>query len=187
MCSRDADRIRSGAAPVGRRGVPNVFVFRDTCNAYVRRDGDAALLINLGDGGVLEALKKQGVKNVEWILFTDHHRELCQGIGSSTGRRRKLRAPKVEQELFESPLQFRKWRPTLNDKYTVHGASYVRPLANAIKLDRLLEAGEVFRWRGFEITCVSTPGTSPGGMSYVLRRGDRRSPSPAGSFTTAPA
>ena len=56
--------------------VPNVFVYRDTCDAYVLRDGDAALLINLGDGSMLKELKKRGVKNVEWILFTDHHREL---------------------------------------------------------------------------------------------------------------
>lgn len=154
-------------------GVPNVFVFRDTCNVYVLRDGDAALLVNLGDAGVLQELKKQGVKKVEWILFTDHHRENCQGIRLVDRTATKIAAPKVEQELFETPLQFRKWRPTLNDKYTVHGASYVRPPANAVKLDRLLEAGEAFRWRGFEITCVDTPGTSPGGMSYVLKRGEQ--------------
>lgn len=159
--------------PLAADGISNVFIHRDTCNAYVLRDGDAALLVNLGDGSVLEELKKQGVKKVEWILFTDHHRELCQGIGVVDRAATKIAAPKMEHELFESPLQFRKWRPTLNDRYTVHGASYVRPPSNAIKLDRLLEAGEVFRWRGFEIRCVSTPGTSPGGMSYVLQRGDR--------------
>jgi len=159
--------------PLAADDFPNVFVYRDTCNVYVLRDGDAALLVNLGDGGIIEELKKRGVKNVEWVLFTDHHRELCQGIGVIDRAKTKVAAPKLEQELFESPLQFRKWRPTLKDMYTVHGASYVRPPANAIKVDRLLEAGDVFRWHGFEITCVSTPGTSPGGMSYVLRRGDR--------------
>lgn len=166
--ARDPDPL-----PLAADGVPNVFVHRDTCNSYVLRDGDAALLINLGDGSVLEELKKQGVKNVEWILFTDHHRELCQGTHRVNRTSTKVAAPKLEQELFETPLQFRKWRPALNDRYTVHGASYVRPPANAIMLDRLLEAGDVFRWRGFEIACVHTPGTSPGGMSYVLRRGDQ--------------
>ncbi|MCE9530262.1 MAG: MBL fold metallo-hydrolase [Planctomycetes bacterium] len=163
----------SARLPLAAEGVPNVFVFRDTCNVYVLRDGDAALLINLGDAGVLEELKKQGVKNVEWVLFTDHHREVCQGIRHVDRATTKIAAPKIEQDLFETPLQFRKWRPTLNDKYTVHGASYVRPPANAIKVDRLLEAGEVFRWRKFEITCVETPGASPGGMSYFVRRGDQ--------------
>jgi glyoxylase-like metal-dependent hydrolase (beta-lactamase superfamily II) len=86
----------------------------------------------------------------------------------------KLAAPRLEQELFESPLQFRKWRPTLNDKFTVHGASYVRPPAKAIKLDRLFDSGDSFSRRGFEITCVDTPGTSPGGMSYVVQHGEKK-------------
>lgn len=158
---------------VEETGIPNVLLHRDTCNVAVLRDGDAALLINLGDGSVLEALKKSGVKSVEWVLFTDHHREVCQGSHLVERAVTKVAVPKAEQDLFESPVQFRKWRPTLGDKYTVHGASYVRPSAVPIKVDRLLEAEEVFRWRGFEITCVSTPGTSPGGMSYIVKRGDK--------------
>ena len=55
----------------------------------------------------------------------------------------------------------------------MHGASYVRPPAAPIKLDRMLADGEVFAWRGHEITCVGTPGHSPGGMCYVLRKGDQ--------------
>lgn len=148
---------------------PNVFIYRDTCNVFVIREGDSAVLINLGDGTILEHLKEIGVKKVEWILFTDHHRELCQGISRIDRATTKIAVPQAEQALFETPLQFRKWRPTLGDAHTVHGASYVRPPAAAIKLDRLLAADEVFTWRGHEIACVSTPGHSPGGMCYVLR------------------
>lgn len=154
--------------------IPNVLVQRDSCSVYVLRDGDAALLVNCGDGSVLDELKKSGVKHVEWVLFTDHHREACQGSKRLDRTVTKVAAPKAEQELFETPQQFRKWRPTLGDKYTVHGASYVRPSAVAIKVDRTFEPGDVFQWRGFEITCVGTPGTSPGGMSYVVKRGDQK-------------
>src|SRR5690349_13445827 len=94
---------------------PNVFVYRDTCNVYALRDGDAAILFNLGDGGVLKQLKDAGVKQVEWILFTDHHREQCQGAGQLDRSVTRVAAPKTEQDLFENPLSFRKWRPTLND------------------------------------------------------------------------
>ena len=59
---------------------PDLFVWTDTCNVYVLKDGDAALLVDLGDGSVLEHLKDIGVARVEWVLFTHHHREQCQGF-----------------------------------------------------------------------------------------------------------
>src|ERR1051325_4260680 len=59
--------------------LPDLFKWTDTCNVWVLRSGDAALLINLGDGSVLEHLADFGVKQVDWVLFTDHHREQCQG------------------------------------------------------------------------------------------------------------
>jgi glyoxylase-like metal-dependent hydrolase (beta-lactamase superfamily II) len=152
---------------------PNVFVHRDTCNVYVLRDGDSAILFNLGDGSVLDELADIGVKHVEWVLFTDHHREQCQGIGRLDSAKTKIAAPKEEQALFETPLEFRKWRPALGDKYTVHGASYVRPSAAPIKLDRALADGEAFTWQGQEIACISTPGHSPGGMCYLLKKADQ--------------
>ncbi|HET6879694.1 MAG TPA: MBL fold metallo-hydrolase, partial [Pirellulales bacterium] len=152
---------------------PEVFRYADTCNVYVLRDGNSALLVNLGDGDVLDHLAEIGVSDVDWIVFTDHHREQCQGVRRIDRARTKLAAPKDEQALFETPRDFRKWRPSLNDTYTVHGASYVRPPAETIKLDRLLVDGEVFEWHGRRITCLATPGHSPGGMSYLLKDGDR--------------
>ncbi len=169
-----SEPAKSGSAPAAIQPAaaawPNVFVHQDTCNVYVLREGNSVILFNLGDGSVLERLKESGVKNIEWIIFTDHHREQCQGIHRLDRATTKIAAPKDEQALFETPLQFRKWRPALSDAHTVHGASYVRPPAAAIKLDRVLSDGEVFTWRGHELTCVSTPGHSPGGMCYVLRK-----------------
>jgi len=151
-----------------------MFVHADTCNTYVLRDGDAAILVNLGDAGVLDRLGEIGVKNVEWILFTDHHREQLQGIGRVDRAKTKIAAPKEEQALFETPREFRKWRPKLSDQYTVHGASYVRPPASRVKLDRTLADGETLEWRDRKITCLATPGHSPGGMTYVLERDGRK-------------
>jgi glyoxylase-like metal-dependent hydrolase (beta-lactamase superfamily II) len=58
---------------------PNVFLHADTCNVWVIRDGPAAILVDLGDGSVFDALARIGVERVEWVLFTHHHREQCQG------------------------------------------------------------------------------------------------------------
>lgn len=149
---------------------PGIFVHQDTCNVHVIRDGDAAILVNLGDGGILAHLEKAGIRKIDWVLFTDHHREQCQGIGRIDRGRTRIAAPGAERELFEKPGDFRKWRPTLGDKHTVHGASYVRPPAAPIRLDKALVPGEVIKWGGHEITCVATPGHSPGGMSFVIRK-----------------
>jgi len=152
---------------------PDLFVWTDTCHVYVLRDGDAALLIDLGDGSVLDHLGDIGVKQVEWILFTHHHREQCQGIDRVDRSVTRVAAPEAERDLFEKPTDFRKWLPKLNDKYSVYGASYVRPPRKAIPIDRALADEEVFKWRGFELKALGTPGHSPGGMSYVLRQGGR--------------
>lgn len=159
--------------PVAHPDWPNILLHRDTCNVYVIRDGNAAILVNTGDGTVLDHLASTGIQNVEWVLFTDHHREQCQGIGRLAGGRVKIAAPGEERELFEKPLDFRKWRPTLGDKHTVHGASYVRPPAQPITLYRALSPGEIFRWKGYELICVATPGHSPGGMTFALRQGGK--------------
>ena len=152
---------------------PDLFVWTDTCNVYVLRDGDAALLIDLGDGSVLDHLDEIGVKRVEQILFTDHHREQCQGIGRIDRALTKVAAPKAEQAFFEDPTGFRKWFPKLEDPFSVYGASYLRPPRESIALDRALEPGESFRWHERELVCVDTPGHSPGGLSYLLRRGEQ--------------
>ena len=148
---------------------PDLFVWTDTCNVHVLRDGDAALLIDLGDGSVLDHLADIGVKRIEWLLLTHHHREQCQGIERIDRTMTKIAAPKAEQALFEKPTEFRKWFPTLGDTFSVYGASYVRPPRKPILLDQALESGKAFAWRGREIQNLDTPGHSPGSMTYVMR------------------
>ena len=152
---------------------PDLFVWTDTCNVFVLREGDAALLIDLGDGSVLDRLADIGVKRVEWLLLTHHHREQCQGIERLDRSVTNVAAPRAEQALFEKPTEFRKWFPTLGDTFSVYGASYVRPPRKPIPLDQALESGKAFSWRGREIQCLDTPGHSPGSMTYVIRQGGR--------------
>jgi len=46
---------------------PGIFRWADTCNVYAIKDGSAAILIDLGDGSVLDALPQIGVSEVEWV------------------------------------------------------------------------------------------------------------------------
>ena len=166
------------AAPAGFSRVddaqsPDVFMWTDVCNVYVIREGDAAVLIDLGDGSVLEHLHEIGITNVEWVLFTHHHREQCQGAPKLKGSGVKVAVPEAERAFFERPYDFRKMKVRLGDPFTIHGTSYVRPPIEPIQVDHAFQTNDVFRWRGYEFTCVATPGNSPGSMTYLLKQGER--------------
>ncbi len=166
----------AGFSQPDAKALPNLYVWTDTCNVHVLRDGDAALLINLGDGSVLEHLASIGVKRVEWVLFTDHHREQCQGaskLGPWRDRGTQVAAPEAERALFERPASFRKMKVSLNDQYTVHGASYVRPPIQPVRLDRGFRRMDELAWRGRKLRCEETKGNSPGGMTYFIEEQNR--------------
>jgi glyoxylase-like metal-dependent hydrolase (beta-lactamase superfamily II) len=168
------DRVNPGGfSRVGEKLFGDLFVWTDTCNVYVLRDGEAALLIDLGDGSVLEHLSEIGVKRVEWVLFTHHHREQCQGYARLKGRNVKTAGPEGERALFEHPSTFRKAKPTLGDRFTVYGSSYVRPPIEAIALNRTFGKIDEFKWRAYEFRCIETRGNSPAGMSYLIKRNGR--------------
>ena len=168
-----AGASRGGFHQPDARNHPGLFSWTDTCNVYVLRDGDAALLIDLGDGSVLEHLGEIGVRRVEWVLFTHHHREQCLGAPRLRNSAARMAGPDAERALFENPAQFRKMDVTLGDAFTVYGASYVRPPVQAIALDRAFKTNDVFVWRGREFACVDTRGNSPGGMTYLLKQEGR--------------
>lgn len=151
----------------------DLFRWTDTCNVYVIKDGDAALLIDLGDGTVLERLAEIGVTRIEWVLFTHHHREQCQGYPELKKWAPKIAVPQAERAFFENPTAFRKIRPANNDSFSVNGASFVRPPIRPIPVDHAFKKMDEFAWRGREFLCIDTPGNSPGGMSYLWRRGER--------------
>jgi glyoxylase-like metal-dependent hydrolase (beta-lactamase superfamily II) len=161
-------------APVNAKLWPDLFVWTDTCNVYVVRDGDAALLIDFGDGTVLDQLEKVGVKRVEWVLFTHHHREQCQGAARLAGSGAQLAAPEAERDLFERPADFRKMNVRLGDAFTIHGSSYVRPPIQPIRLDRTFGTNDHFAWQQYAFRCLATPGNSPGAMTYLLERAGRQ-------------
>lgn len=154
--------------------LPDVFLWSDTCNVWVLRDGDAALLVDLGDGSVLDHLDEIGVKQVDWVLFTHHHREQCQGaprLAAWRERGTRVAGPAAERPLFERPAEFRKMQVRLDDAFTIHGASYVRPPLQPVLLDRAFGTNDTFTWRDHEFRCLDTRGNSPGAMTYLTRWG----------------
>lgn len=150
-------------------GGASVYLFTDTANSYVIRQGDRAMLIDVGDGASLEHLAEIGVKQVDWVLFTHHHREQVQGFSKlRKWPGFKVAAPAAERAFFERPMEFRKMKPSLSDRFAVHGSSYVRVPRERIAVDRAFAKMDDFTWGGLQFHCVETKGNSPGGMSYLV-------------------
>jgi len=151
----------------------DVFVFRDTCNVYVLRDGVDAILIDFGSGEVLEHLAHIGVRRVEWVLHTHHHREQCQGDHLLEPKGIKLAVPAGEMPFFSGVEEY--WKSP--ERFSVLGAPYCRPLRERVPVDLTLRDGENFRWqrnrRGFDLQCFAGPGRSPGAMYYLCSIGRR--------------
>ena len=50
----------------------SIFLFKDTCNVYVVKSGDEAVLIDFGSGRVMDYLSDIGVRKVTWVLHSGY-------------------------------------------------------------------------------------------------------------------
>jgi glyoxylase-like metal-dependent hydrolase (beta-lactamase superfamily II) len=173
--SSQADRHPAGVAAPGRPGAghaeagltrlsPSLYWYRDTCNVYLLVRGDRGLLIDFGSGGVLDHLAEAGVREVEWVLHTHHHRDQCQGDALLNQRGIPIAVPEREAALFAEADAF--WRlKRIYDNYDVSSVGFTLPRPVAIA--RTLRDYEDFRWRGYDLRVVPTPGHTKGSVTFV--------------------
>jgi glyoxylase-like metal-dependent hydrolase (beta-lactamase superfamily II) len=143
---------------------PNLYLLRDTCNVYVLKNGDRALLIDFGSGHVLKLLGQIGVTKVDGILHTHHHRDQCQGDARAAAQHIPIHVPAHERHLFEDAENF--WR-----NRRVFHLYYVRndffTLTRNVPVAGVLRDYETFRWGPYEFLIFPTPGHTLGSLSLV--------------------
>lgn len=144
----------------------DVFLFEDTCNVYVIKHRDSAILIDFGRGDVLHHLPSIGVGRVDWILHTHHHREQCQGDAIANRLGIPIAVPKQEAGLFKDVEHY--WNNLFQKEGHVLGAPFVRPLRASIAVARELSEGDVIPLGALSITALETPGNSQGSISFQL-------------------
>lgn len=151
-------------ASAPRKITDNLFVFEDTCNVYVIRDGNGCVLIDFGSGKILDHLKDMGISKVDWILHTHHHRDQCQGDARAAAQSIPIAVPAHERQFFSDAENFWRNRRVFelyymrNDFYTV---------TENIPVARLLPDYSTLRWNNLEIFVLPTPGHTLGSISLV--------------------
>jgi glyoxylase-like metal-dependent hydrolase (beta-lactamase superfamily II) len=140
---------------------PHVSCFRDTCNVYVLHGEGAAVLVDFGDGDVLDELDVP----VTDILLTHHHRDQLGGLRRAADAGIRVWAPPLEAHLIDDVDAFWRHRRTIND-YDVRDDRFSLledvPLSGAVAEYRTTRVG------GFDVFALPTPGHTVGSLTYLV-------------------
>lgn len=144
-----------------------VLRFIDTCNVYVLRTEDEAVLVDLGSGAVLDQLGELGVKRVTDVLVTHHHRDQVQGLQRAVDAGARVWVPPVERELFgEVDAHWRSRR--LDNDYELRDDKF--SLLSAVEVAGTVDEYRTRRYGGVDVFTLPTPGHTIGSVTYLVER-----------------
>jgi glyoxylase-like metal-dependent hydrolase (beta-lactamase superfamily II) len=142
----------------------HVYRFSDICNVYVIKSRDIALVIDFGTGAVLDHLNRLGIRQVEWVLHTHHHRDQAQGDGRLAKTGTKTAVPSHEAYLFEAVEHF--WQT--KNVYDLYDLTNVfNSLTHNVPVSLQLEDNARFVWENIAFTVQPTPGHTKGSVTYL--------------------
>ena len=144
---------------------PHLYRFDDTCNAYVLvDDAHRALVIDCGSGDVLDHLPAMGITDVDWVLFTHHHRDQCFGAQRLVDAGARLAVPDHERFLFESATEY--WQQKrIYDNYNDRSTFF--SLAEDLPVAASLVDYETFEWGPYAFRILPTPGHTQGSLTLI--------------------
>jgi glyoxylase-like metal-dependent hydrolase (beta-lactamase superfamily II) len=147
--------------------VPGVWRSPGLPAGYALVDGDAALLIDAPRGP--EGLQAQGVKKVEAVLLTHHHRDSCAAAGTFLAARVPVRAARESAEWLTPDGVRKYWQESLPLRNS--RTAYLVVPAGLDGVDCSLADGQTIDWHGWSIQVVSTPGHSRDHLAFAARKG----------------
>lgn len=151
--------------------VDGVHLFRNTCNVYVVVRDREAVLIDFGDGSVLDHLDEFGADRVTDVLVTHHHRDQVQGLHRAVAHGARIWVPPVERDLFEK-VHVHWQQRVLDNYYDLRQDRF--SLLEPVTVTGVVPEYRTRRFGGVDVTTVPTPGHTLGSVSYLVDLDGRR-------------
>ncbi len=150
----------------------SLHIYRGSINVGILHSGDAALLIDCGDGSVTETLPGLGVDKVERILFTHHHRDQACGAAQFVEKGTQLVVPDSERTWFEDVESYWNDPKSRWNIYKFHPHRLM--LTESVPVAATVKPGDEITWHGAKITVLDTPGHTDGSVSYLVNVDGRK-------------
>jgi glyoxylase-like metal-dependent hydrolase (beta-lactamase superfamily II) len=144
----------------------HLYRFTDTCNVYLLADGESGLLIDAASGAVLDCLHDTGVRRIEWVLHTHHHRDQCWGTPRLRDHGARVAVPEYERHLFDRAEVFWQNRRTF-DNYNDRNTFFT--VGEDVAIDAVLEDYETFTWRGYAFFVLPAKGHTLGSSALLVQ------------------
>jgi len=164
--------VYSDVPPSVTQLTPHLLVHHGPINTGILRDGDKALLVDCGDGTVSAELAKMGIKQVDQILFTHHHRDQACGACAFADRGARIAVPAAERDHFDKVHEF--WSNPKSRWHIYNQHPHHLMLAEPIRVDAALADGQTLSWGPAKIQVLSTPGHTDGSVSYLVEVDGKR-------------
>jgi glyoxylase-like metal-dependent hydrolase (beta-lactamase superfamily II) len=155
------------SADAWKEVAPSVFRSPGLPAGYALVEDGHALLIDAPRGA--DGLKRQGVKLIDAVLLTHHHRDTAAAAGRFLAERIPVRAP-AASAVWLTPENVRKyWHDglPLRDSRT----SYLVLPEGLDGVDCSLTEKQAVEWRGWTIRVVDTPGHARDHAAFVAQKG----------------
>ncbi len=154
-------------APAWVQVISGVYRSEALPAGYALVDGDRALLI--GAPRDASGLKEHGVKKVEAVLLTHHHRDGCAAAGRFLADGIPVRAPRASAEWLTVANVRKYWETSLPMRGS-RGAYLVLPVG-LDGVDCSIEDQQVIPWHGWSLRALAAPGPSHDHFVFTARKG----------------
>jgi len=150
---------------------PSVALFRDTCNVYVLRTGREGVLVDFGDGRVLDHLEELEIERVTDVLLTHHHRDQLGGLRRAVEAGIRVWAPPFEAELIADADAHWLRRP-IDIDYDLREDRF--SLLESVPVTGTVAEYRTVAYGAFEVYTLPTPGHTPGSVTYLVHIDGRK-------------